>query len=56
MIYQIKPVIGNLAKKNIIKYLSKDNWLTEYKQTTLFEKDLQNLLIQSIALLFQMEP
>ena len=38
MIYQIKPVIGNLAKKNIIKYLSKDNWLTEYKQTTLFEK------------------
>ena len=39
MIYQIKPVIGNLAKKNIIKYLSKDNWLTEYKQTTLFEKE-----------------
>ena len=38
MIYQIKPVIGNLAKRNIIKYLKDDNWITEFKKTTLFEK------------------
>ncbi len=38
MIYQIKPVIGNLAKKNIIKYIRGDNWITEYKKTHLFEK------------------
>ena len=38
MIYQIKPVIGSLAKKNIIKYIKKDNWITEYKNTILFEK------------------
>ena len=38
MIYQIKPVIGNLAKKNIIKYLNEKNWITEYKKTSLFEK------------------
>ena len=38
MIYQIKPVIGKKAKKKIIDYISKDNWITEYKQTSLFEK------------------
>ncbi len=38
MIYQIKPVIGSLAKKNIIKYIKSDNWITEYKNTILFEK------------------
>ncbi len=38
MIYQIKPVIGSLAKKNISKYLNEDNWITEYKKTSLFEK------------------
>ena len=38
MIYQIKPVIGNLAKKNIVKYIKGNNWLTEYQRTTDFEK------------------
>ena len=38
MIYQIKPVIGNSAKKNIIKYIKGNNWLTEYKKTLEFEK------------------
>ena len=38
MIYQIKPVIGNSAKKNIIKYIKGNNWLTEYKKTAEFEK------------------
>ncbi len=42
MIYQIKPVIGNKAKKKIIDYISKDNWLTEYKKTSLFEKKFAN--------------
>ena len=27
-----------MAKKNIIKYIKKDNWITEYKNTILFEK------------------
>ena len=38
MIYQIKPVIGKNAKKNLINYINKDNWLTEYKNTRDFEK------------------
>ena len=38
MIYQIKPVIGKLAKKNIIKYIKNDNWITEFKYTSIFEK------------------
>ena len=38
MIYQIKPVIGNHTKENIIKYIKNDNWITEYKVTNLFEK------------------
>tara|TARA_B100001093_G_C26834433_1_gene1017671 strand:+ start:884 stop:1957 length:1074 start_codon:yes stop_codon:yes gene_type:complete len=38
VIYQIKPVIGNSAKKNIIKYIKGNNWLTEYKKTAEFEK------------------
>ena len=38
MIYQIKPVIGENTKKKLIKYLKKDNWLTEYKYTHQFEK------------------
>ena len=38
MIYQIKPVIGKNAKKNLINYINKDNWLTEYKNTNIFEK------------------
>ncbi len=38
MIYQIKPVIGKLAKKNIIKYIKNDNWITEFKHTSIFEK------------------
>ena len=54
MIYQIKPVIGSLAKKNIIKYIKKDNWITEYKNTILFEKNLQNLQILNTVYLFQM--
>ncbi len=37
MIYQIKPVIGNNAKKNLINYIKKDHWLTEYKITERFE-------------------
>ena len=43
MIYQIKPVIGKKAKKKIIDYISNDNWITEYKQTSLFEKKFANL-------------
>ena len=38
MIYQIKPVIGNKTKKSIIKYIKKDNWITEHKVTEKFEK------------------
>ena len=38
MIYQIKPVIGSNVKKNLINYIKKDNWLTEYKITERFEK------------------
>jgi len=37
VIYQIKPVIGKLAKKNIIQYIKGDNWITEFKRTTEFE-------------------
>ena len=37
MIYQIKPVIGKQAKRNIVKYIKSDNWITEYKNTSLFE-------------------
>ena len=43
MIYQIKPVIGKKAKKRIIDYISKDNWITEFKETSLFEKKFANL-------------
>lgn len=43
MIYQIKPVIGKRAKKRIIDYISKDNWITEFNQTSLFEKKFANL-------------
>lgn len=42
MIYQIKPVIGKKAKQSIIKYIKKDNWITEYKITKLFEKKFSN--------------
>ena len=56
MIYQIKPVIGKNAKKNLINYINKDNWLTEYKNTNIFEKNLHILLIQKVVLPFQMEP
>ena len=49
MIYQIKPVIGVTSKKKLIDYIKKNNWLTEYKYTTEFEKNLQNLQIQKIA-------
>ena len=45
VIYQIKPVIGSLAKKNIIKYIKKDNWITEYKNTIFLKKSFQNLQI-----------
>jgi len=38
VIYQIKPVIGNKAKKNLINYVKKDNWITEHKVTENFEK------------------
>lgn len=38
MIYQIKPVIGITSKKKLIDYIKKNNWLTEYKYTTEFEK------------------
>ena len=38
MIYQIKPVIGENTKKKLIEYIKKNNWLTEYKYTTEFEK------------------
>ena len=38
MIYQIKPIIGNISKDNLIKYIKEDNWLTEYKFTKKFEK------------------
>ena len=38
MIYQIKPVLGNKVKKNLIKYIKKNHWLTEYKITENFEK------------------
>ncbi len=38
MIYQIKPVIGNKAKKSLINYVKRDNWITEYKVTENFEK------------------
>ncbi len=42
VIYQIKPVIGRNSKKNIIEYIKGDNWITEYKQTHLFEKKFSN--------------
>ena len=38
MIYQIKPVIGSKAKKNLINYVKGDNWITEHKVTENFEK------------------
>lgn len=38
MIYQIRPVIGNKAKKKLIQYIKKDNWITEHKVTYDFEK------------------
>ena len=38
MIYQIKPEIGVTSKKKLIDYIKKNNWLTEYKYTTEFEK------------------
>ena len=38
MIYQIKPVIGNKAKKSLINYIKRDNWITEHKVTENFEK------------------
>ena len=38
MIYQIKPVIGNKAKKSLINYVKRDNWITEHKVTENFEK------------------
>ena len=38
MIYQIKPVIGKSEKKNLIKYIKQDNWITEHKITEKFEK------------------
>ena len=38
MIYQIKPVIGNKAKKSLINYVKRDNWITEHKVTKNFEK------------------
>ena len=38
MIYQIKPVIGSRAKKSLINYIKKDNWITEHKITEAFEK------------------
>ena len=38
MIYQIKPVIGDKVKKNVIDYIKKDNWITEHKITEKFEK------------------
>jgi len=38
VIYQIKPVIGNKAKKSLINYVKRDNWITEYKVTENFEK------------------
>jgi len=38
VIYQIKPVIGNKVKKNVIDYIKKDNWITEHKITEKFEK------------------
>ena len=38
MIYQIKPVIGNKTKENVINYIKKDNWITEHKVTEKFEK------------------
>ena len=38
MIYQIKPVIGNKAKKSLINYVKRDNWITEHNVTENFEK------------------
>jgi len=38
VIYQIKPVIGNKAKKSLINYVKRDNWITEHKVTENFEK------------------
>ena len=38
MIHQIKPVLGKKIKKELIKYIQGDNWFTEFKKTTEFEK------------------
>ena len=38
MIYQIRPVIGDKAKRKLIEYIKKDNWITEHKVTSDFEK------------------
>jgi len=39
MIFQIKPLIGEKAKKKLIQYIKGENWLTEYKYTNIFEKN-----------------
>ena len=38
MIHQIRPLIGIKAKKKLIEYIKKDNWITEHKVTEAFEK------------------
>ena len=38
MIYQIKPVFKKKEKQDLIKYIKKDNWITEHKITEKFEK------------------
>ena len=55
MIYQIKPVIGNKAKKSLINYVKRDNWITEHKVTENFEKKFSKFTIQNIVFAFQME-
>jgi len=38
VIHQIKPFIDKKTKKDLIKYINQDNWITEYKVTQFFEK------------------
>jgi perosamine synthetase len=52
VIYQIKPIIGRNSKNNLIKYIKKDNWLTEHKYTRKFEKKFSKFTNSKYCIVF----
>jgi len=52
VIYQIKPVIGTKEKNNLIKYIRKDNWITEHTVTDKFEKDFSKFTNSKYCICF----